>query len=248
MGENHQRLGCHLVRDHISYQLEKFWLMENYGEKKHYSREEEACERHFSENVGRDSEGKYVVRLPFKKEKKDLGMSYDMARRRFFALEKRLAKNSDLQQKYHQFMREYEELGHMELTTSLIRLRETRLTTKLRVVFNALAKTTTGISLNETMMVGPTIQDGIFTLVLRFRQHRIVLNADIEKMYRQFWVHTDDRKYQKILWRYNSDQPLKTYQLITVTYGTSAAPFLAVRCLKRRLTTRDRQIHLLPRH
>ncbi|XP_033230028.1 uncharacterized protein LOC117181463 [Belonocnema kinseyi] len=112
-------------------------------------------------------------------------------------------------------------------------VRESSLTTKLRVVFDASAKTTTGISLNDILMVGPTIQDGIFTLIVRFRQHPFVLSSDIEKMYRQFWVYPEDRKYQKILWRYSTDEPLRTYQLKTVTYGTSAAPFLAVRCLKK---------------
>lgn len=112
-------------------------------------------------------------------------------------------------------------------------VREASLTTKLRVVFNASAKSTTGISLNDALMVGPTIQTSLFSLILRFRQHPIAFSADIEKMYRQFWIHPEDRKYQKILWRDNPNEPLKTYQLTTVTYGTSAAPFLAVRTLNQ---------------
>ncbi|CAK9822951.1 hypothetical protein ANTRET_LOCUS1381 [Anthophora retusa] len=50
-------------------------------------------------------------------------------------------------------------------------------------------------------------------------------------MYRQTWIHPDDRQYQKILWRDDPTKPIKTYTLNTVTYGTSAAPFLAIRSL-----------------
>lgn len=87
------------------------------------------------------------------------------------------------------------------------------------------------MSLNDLLMVGPTIQDGVIELLLRFRLFQVALGADIEKMYRQFLVHPEDRKYQKILWRFDPSQPINIYQLKTVTYGTSAAPFLATRCL-----------------
>ena len=50
-------------------------------------------------------------------------------------------------------------------------------------------------------MTGPTIQDDLFSLLVRFRSHACVFTADIAKMYRMIKVHPDDRKYQRILWR-----------------------------------------------
>lgn len=50
-------------------------------------------------------------------------------------------------------------------------------------------------------------------------------------MYRQIGVSKECQSYQQILWRGNLHQPLKTYKLCTVTYGTSAAPFMAIRTL-----------------
>ena len=82
-------------------------------------------------------------------------------------------------------------------------------------------------------MVGPTIQEDIFSLLVRFRIHIIALSADIAKMYRQFLVHPDDRPYQRIVWRKNSEDPMEVYELKTVTYGTGSAPFAAVRCLNK---------------
>ncbi|XP_033213909.1 uncharacterized protein LOC117170975 [Belonocnema kinseyi] len=105
------------------------------------------------------------------------------------------------------------------------------LTTQLRVVFDGSAKTPTGLSLNDVLMVGPTIQDNLFTLLVRFRSQPFVLTADIEKMYLQTTVHPDDRKYQIILWREDPSDQIKTYELNIATFGTSAAPFLAIRSL-----------------
>lgn len=81
-------------------------------------------------------------------------------------------------------------------------------------------------------MTGAKIQPDLFDIILRFRTKSIVISSDIKMMYRQILVNQSDRKFQKILWRSSPDEPLKTYQLNTVTYGTTAAPFLAVRCLR----------------
>ncbi|XP_050599064.1 uncharacterized protein LOC126926771 [Bombus affinis] len=62
-------------------------------------------------------------------------------------------------------------------------------------------------------------------------------------MYRQFLVRPEDRKFQQILWR-NSDGEVDTYQLNTVTFGLSAAPYLAIRCLKQ---LADDEGHRYPR-
>ena len=91
-------------------------------------------------------------------------------------------------------MQEYETLRHMMkirqgITTEGYYLphhsvrKENSLTTKLRVVFDASAKTSTGLSLNDALMTGPTIQDDLFTILTKFRKHKFVLTVDITKMY-----------------------------------------------------------------
>ena len=110
-------------------------------------------------------------------------------------------------------------------------LKETSSTIKMRVVFNGSEKSSNGVSLNGISMIGPKVQDDLFDIVQRFRLHRIVISADVVKMYRQIWVHPDDRCLQRILWRKTPDQPITSYELNTVTYGTVSTPFLATRCL-----------------
>lgn len=108
---------------------------------------------------------------------------------------------------------------------------KTVLQTRLRVVFDCSATTLTGISFNDLQMVGPTIQNDLVSILLRFRIHAFVVSADIAKMYRQVLVNVNQRPLQRILWRYDSTKPIDVYELQTVTYGTSSAPFLAIRSL-----------------
>lgn len=86
-------------------------------------------------------------------------------------------------------MHEYINLNHMSLydhkpqqiTYNLpdhAVINQQSVTTKLRVVFNGSAPTTTGVSLNAIQMVDPTIQPDLFSILLRFRQHKIGICAD----------------------------------------------------------------------
>ena len=52
-------------------------------------------------------------------------------------------------------------------------------TTKLRVVFDGSAKTNSGVSLNDVLMVGPKLQDDLWLILLRFRFHMVGLIGDI---------------------------------------------------------------------
>ena len=110
-------------------------------------------------------------------------------------------------------------------------IKEDSRTTKIRVVFHGSAKASSDVSLNDSLMVGPTIQADRFTLLTRFRSHVYAFTADVEKMYRQVLVHPDDAIYQKILFRENPNDSIREFSLDTVTCGTSCAPFLAIRAL-----------------
>ncbi|XP_033221053.1 uncharacterized protein LOC117175454 [Belonocnema kinseyi] len=239
------KVQCHLAINStpLDSSLTKFWEVEEIPKSKLLSAEERACEVHFANNTQRDATGRYIVKLPFNENKGKLGDSLPIASRRFAYLENRFVKNPELKKEYSIFLEEYETLNHMSLIKNSNSaelgfylphhavVKSDSLTTKIRVVFDGSAKTSSGISLNDSLMVGPTIQDDLFSLLTRFRTHKYALTADIEKMYRQVLVHTDDAVYQKILSRENQNAPIKIYSLNTVTYGTSRASFLATRAL-----------------
>ncbi|XP_047040887.1 uncharacterized protein LOC124645169 [Helicoverpa zea] len=120
--------------------------------------------------------------------------------------------------------------------------REHSSTTKLRVVFNASAATTSNKSLNDIQMIGPPLLNDIFSILLRFRQYKYVASADVEKMYRQVLVQPDQRDLQLILWRETASDELSVYRLNTVTYGTASAPYLSMRCLRQLALDTDDKI------
>ncbi|XP_065075281.1 uncharacterized protein LOC135699025 [Ochlerotatus camptorhynchus] len=181
-----------------------------------------------------------MVRLPLLEEMLAmLGDSFAVAQRRFLAIERKFAVNSDFKNEYVKFMEEYKALGHMELSPRVENpqfilphhaiFRPDSSTTKTRVVFNATCKGSSQLSLNDVLLVGPIVQPPLLAIVLNWRMPRYVFKADAEKMFRQIWVHPLDRKFLQVLWRLSGFQQLQRYQLTTVTYGTSCAPYLATR-------------------
>lgn len=101
-------------------------------------------------------------------------------------------------------------------------------TTKLRVVFDGSCKTDSGLSLNGVLYKGLVLRDDLILIVARFRTHRYVFSADIKKKrIDKYWTDSNnDRDYQRILWRDNINEPIKTYRLCTVTYVYGTGQFL----------------------
>ena len=73
-------------------------------------------------------------------------------------------------------------------------------TTKLRVVFDASAKSSTGVSLNDMLLVGRMVHFLLVDVLFRFRRYQIALTADISKMYRAIHLHETDRDYHIFVW------------------------------------------------
>ncbi|XP_011859054.1 PREDICTED: uncharacterized protein LOC105556570 [Vollenhovia emeryi] len=223
-------------------QLSGFWRQEDVANQPiNYSIDE----KHFLESVTQATSGRYVVKLPVKEQTiAKLGESEGTARKRLQSLEKRFKREPSLKPRYEKFIDEYAALGHMKLVSPQpdergsvylphhCVFKTTSTSSKLRVVFDASCKTTTGVSLNDALMVGPVVQQDLMSILMRFRTFRYVFSADIIKMYRQIWVDPSQTSLQRILWRGDTNSDIKTYELLTVTYGTASASYLATRCLK----------------
>lgn len=310
---------CHFTQS-LESQLSRFWELDSVSSSHSLSKEERECEAIFRETTRRNKEGEFIVTIPLKQSPDVLGYSYTKAKLRFLSVERKLQRDEKLKNDYHNFMREYINLGHMiqitphthkstsnnhssnitsdthssyitknvhasdntsnnnpssitsniqshntTLNTSIQQseayntsniiqkstsgnlhafnkninnylphhgvIRESSTTTKLRVVFDASAATSSGKSFNDIQHIGPTVQDDLLSILLRFRQHKYVVTSDVEKMYRAIQVEPSQRSLQQILFRFDPSEPLHTYILNTVTYGTASAPFLATRCL-----------------
>ena len=212
--------------------------------------------------MSRDHTGRFCVALPFRKDvfaqvgtnvsttvpesSYGLGHSYSMALKRLFNLEHKLNKDIKLYNAYCEFMDEYLSLGHMRVATQPGKyyiphhavIKQDGDASKIRVVFDASASTTSGRSLNDVLCVGPKLQVNIVDILFKSRLKKFVFTADIIKMYRQILVRPEDCAYQHILWRRRPTDEIQEFELLTVTYGVSSAPYLAIRCLHE-LDTQD---------
>lgn len=162
--------------------MKRFWEIEHSVQKHKWSLEERKCEEYFESTVRRNSADRFIVKLLVKcEEMSRLGQSKHIAIRRFKMLERRLNHQPSLKREYMEFIHEYKFLGHMrELQggDSIIMphyylshhcvIRGEHSTTKLRIVFNAFCRTTSGISLNDALMNGPVLQQELFSVLLRF--------------------------------------------------------------------------------
>lgn len=106
-------------------------------------------------------------------------------------------------------------------------------TTKIRAVFDASAKSSSGTSLNDTLLVGPTVHPPLIDVLLRFRSHRIALIADVSKMYRAIELVKSDRDLHRFVWRSKPEDTLQDYRMSRLTFGVSASCFAANMAVKQ---------------
>lgn len=227
----------------LNKQLEKFWVLEAFPDDENFrSKEDKECELHFIKTT-KQINNRFEVRLPFKLGRNELkDNNKKRAEACWLSNERQFSKDEKIRSMYNDFMEKYITLGHMTLVRPNDKMqyfiphhhvwKSGKKESKFRVVFNASSKSKPNLSLNDVLMVGPTIQQDLTSILMRFRTYRVAIVGDIEKMYRQVNVHTDDQVFQGIIYRSSPDKPLQSYKLTTLTYGTAPAAFLATRCLK----------------
>ena len=107
-------------------------------------------------------------------------------------------------------------------------VRRDKQTTKLRVVFDASAKSS-GPSLNDCLHVGTKFNQRILEILVRFRCHNNGFIADVEKAFLMVQVHVRDRDVLRFLWvtdPFKDPLGIKVFRFKRVTFGVTASPFL----------------------
>ena len=229
--------------------LTKFWEMEEPSKPDIImTSEEQKVQSHYDLSHSYvNAAGKYMVSLPRKDVNLTLGDSRNQALTRYKANERSLL-NKETWDKFQAVVQEYLDLGHARLvgTTELSTptsecyylpmhgvTKESSSTTKLRVVFDASAKTSTGTSLNHLLAVGPTLHPTLDKILIKFRTYRVAVSGDISKMYREVLLSHPDRQLHRFLWCPHPDLPVRDYCMDRVTFGVAASPYLAVRTLQQ---------------
>jgi len=74
-----------------------------------------------------------------------------------------------------------------------------RLTTKVRVVFDASAKYD-GISLNDAIYSGPKLHRELFDVLSHFRCYPVAIACDVSEMYLRIHLYHKDKPFHRFLW------------------------------------------------
>ncbi|XP_043069501.1 uncharacterized protein [Drosophila bipectinata] len=245
---------CH--QTNLDALVKGFFDLDQISSERTLTAEEQWCEDHFQRTCIRQPNGKYLVRLPLKTEfdkEQVIGKSHQIALNRFHLLERRLNRNDTLKQQYHSTIKEYFVLKQLsKVTTAETRhqmitprgqqyfssctlphhavIKEDSTATKVRVVYDASCTPSNGKSLNDILCIGPPLQNDLGGVIMKWRLHRYVFAADIQRMYRCIDMHQEDAQFQRILWR-NDQNEIAEYSLNTVTSGTASAPYTAIRSI-----------------
>ena len=219
----------------LEKQLSKFWDLESLG----ISPQENSVYETFKDRI-EFVNGWYQVRLPWKQDHPLLPDNFTLAQRRLIP---RLQRNPNLLEEYDSIIKDQEEKGIIERVTSSEDievgkthylshhpvLRQDKDTTKVRIVYNASAKSSSGTSLNSCLYPGPCLLKTVAEILARFRLYPIALTADIEKAFLMIGIHPSDRDVLRFLWYEDakSETPeVICYRFCRVGFGVVSSPFL----------------------
>jgi hypothetical protein len=239
--------------DRLSNLVEKQWKLEElpHDSQTNFTKSEILAVQQISTLMQYDRKQKRFTTGLLWANKPDLANNYVAAKARFDTLMRKLSKDPILKCAYRDVIQEYRELGVIEpwedprlddpkrgacfVLPHRAVVDFQRISTKVRVVFDASARTKTGLSLNDNLLAGPPLQLDIVAIGLRFRIKRYVAIGDISKMFLQINMRKEDRDYLRFLWHDPDSyegQP-KLYRFCRVVFGVKDSPFQAITALQK---------------
>ena len=195
--------------------LSQFWdAEETVGAAESLSVVEDQVQAHYAATTSYcPSSCRYQVTLPRRDDILPLGDSRAQASSRYYSNERSILRRN-MWRSFQDVVQGYLDLGHAELVPALEPtpqtsyylpmhsvIKQSSTSTKLRVVFDGSAASSSGVSLNQPLMVGPTLHPTLATVLIKFRSYPIALTADISKMYREVELAEADRDLHRFLWR-----------------------------------------------
>jgi hypothetical protein len=190
-------------------------------------------------------QGHYVIPIPLKNEDV-VSNNRPMAEQRLRSLKWRLSKNTELKSSYDAGMEDMFNKGYAE-RVPVDEMNVPRCwylphhpvissskPGKVRIVLDCAAQWH-GLSLNDQVMQGPNLTNSLLGVLLRFRQEKIALMADIECMFYQVKVPERQRNVLKFLWwpKGDSSSTPEEFRLTVHPFGGVWSPSCASYALRR---------------
>ncbi|XP_052750564.1 uncharacterized protein LOC128200612 [Galleria mellonella] len=183
--------------------------------------------------------GRFEVGLLWKSNNPVIPNSYPLALSRFLSLEKKMISDPTYAERYKQNIRDlvtkdYAEKCQNEPSSNSVcwflphfGIINPNKPAKLRVVHDAAAKIK-GVSLNSLLLTGPDLLQSLIDILLRFREGKVAMTADIKEMFPRFKIIEQDRDAQRFLWRDSPTDPIETYRMSSMIFGAVSSPFTAM--------------------
>ena len=186
--------------ERLSEAVSKFWDLECVGIKN----VEKSVVDSFLDTIKYDDvENAYEVSLPWKPNHPRLPDNYSNATKRLGSTFNRLKRNPEVLKEYHEIISDQlqknviEKCDKTNANEQLHYLphREDKQTTKMRIVYDCSSKLSNDVSpLNECLYKGPSLNQMIFDVLLRFRLHQTAFICDLKKAFLQIRVMPKIRK------------------------------------------------------
>ena len=183
--------------------------------------------------------GHYSMPLPFRQKRPCLPNNKMVALQRLKQLRKRLDNDKKYRQHYVAFMNDIIQKGHAErVPDSDLGVDDGSVwyiphhgvyhpqkKDKIRVVFDCSARFQ-NIALNDHLLQGPDLTNTLIGVLCRFRKEPVAFMCDIEQMFHQFRVNTEDRNYLRFLWWQDEDyskDPIEMRMCVHL-FGAASSP------------------------
>ncbi|XP_044756949.1 uncharacterized protein LOC123315351 [Coccinella septempunctata] len=221
--------------EHKSFECSNSQGIRDPVESKSREEMEQAALRHFKETVAVESDGRYVVHLPWIEGHPPLPSNYKLAVRRLNFTISKLMKDG-YYSKYEDVFKDWlsegiiEKVFHGETGISghylphrpVLKMNST---TPVRPVFDASAHEKHSPSLNSCLEKGMNLIEQIPSILFRFRFRKYGVVADIKKAFLQIGLSESERDYLRFLWK-EPDGNLCVFRHRRVVFGVISSPFL----------------------
>jgi hypothetical protein len=106
-------------------------------------------------------------------------------------------------------------------------MRDNADSTKLRRVYDASAKESAEApSLNDCIHTGPSLQNKLWSVLVRGRFHPVAVSGDLQKAFLQVRIKAEDRDALQFHWKPNSQAQIQTLRFTRALFGLAPSPFL----------------------
>lgn len=240
------------TNDELNRQIERMWntdFQDTVATEKTCMSQEDKRALDIMDSTVKLEDGHYKLRLPWITNDITMPNNLALAQARLHYLRRKLSTDTELHKMYTTQVSDYIQKGYAQEVIDVNKdsdriwyiphhpVTNVNKPGKVRVVFDCAAKFK-GMSLNDRLLQGPDLTNSLVGVLIRFRQEQVAMIADIEAMFHQVRVSSEDCDALRFLWWPNGelDREPKCYQMNVHIFGAKSSPSCASYALRKTAT------------